>query len=260
MSKLSRAMDGFYGLDELSGGQTALHRLHPIAKTLVTLLFLIAVVSSPRMNLAALCPYCVYIFLYAAVAEIPGRAVFSRALVALPFVLLAGLSNILFDAAPALMLGGLAVSRGVLACLTLMLKTLLCVGSVVLLAATTRQSALFSAMQRLGAPRALTTTCMLCFRYIALLMDETAAMLAAYRLRAPKQKGVAMRDMGPFAGQLILRSYDRAGRVYRAMLLRGFDGGYAVSQARFDTVSGLYLGGMAAALALCRFVLIRVFR
>lgn len=254
MSKLSRAVDGFYGLDELSGLTTAVHRLHPIAKVLVTLLFVIAVVSSPRTDIAALFPYCAYLFLYGAIGEIPARRILARVWPALPFVLLAGLSNILFDTAPGLVLGGLTVSRGVLACFVLMLKTLLSVSGVLLLAATTRSGELFSAMQRLGAPKALTTTCMLCFRYMALLMDETASMLAAYRLRAPMQKGVAMRDMGPFAGQLLIRSYDRAGRVYRAMLCRGFDGGYRVTQRRFDLHSGLYIAYMAIALALVRFV------
>ena len=35
-----------------------------------------------------------------------------------------------------------------------------------------------------------------------------------------------MRDMGIFLGQLILRSFDRAERVYNSMKCRGFDGSY----------------------------------
>jgi cobalt/nickel transport system permease protein len=35
-----------------------------------------------------------------------------------------------------------------------------------------------------------------------------------------------MKDMGTFVGQLVFRSFDRAGRVYAAMRCRGFDGVY----------------------------------
>jgi cobalt/nickel transport system permease protein len=36
--------------------------------------------------------------------------------------------------------------------------------------------------------------------------------------------GIRLRDIGGFLGQLLLRSFDRAGRVYQAMECRGFDG------------------------------------
>ena len=51
-------------------------------------------------------------------------------------------------------------------------------------------------------------------------------MYTAYALRAPGQKGIKMKDMGSFTGQLILRSFDRAERVYQAMKCRGFHGVY----------------------------------
>lgn len=35
-----------------------------------------------------------------------------------------------------------------------------------------------------------------------------------------------MKDLGSFIGQMLLRTYDRAQRVYEAMKLRGFNGEY----------------------------------
>jgi len=40
-----------------------------------------------------------------------------------------------------------------------------------------------------------------------------------------------MRDMGSFAGQLLLRSFDRAERVYNAMKCRGYALGYITGYA-----------------------------
>jgi cobalt/nickel transport system permease protein len=37
-----------------------------------------------------------------------------------------------------------------------------------------------------------------------------------------KRKGIAMKDMGSFTGQLLLRSFDRAERIYNAMKCRGY--------------------------------------
>jgi cobalt/nickel transport system permease protein len=50
--------------------------------------------------------------------------------------------------------------------------------------------------------------------------------MRAYSLRAPMQKGIHRGVWGSFAGQLLLRTFDRAQRVYEAMSIRGFNGEY----------------------------------
>jgi cobalt/nickel transport system permease protein len=57
-------------------------------------------------------------------------------------------------------------------------------------------------------------------------MEEVARTLRAYSLRAPAQKGIHHSVWGSLAGQLILRTFERAQRVYQAMCLRGFTGDY----------------------------------
>ncbi len=51
------------------------------------------------------------------------------------------------------------------------------------------------------------------YRYIAVLMGEASSMYTAYMLRSTERKGLQMRHMGSFVGQLFIRSYDRAERV-----------------------------------------------
>ncbi|MDP4153944.1 MAG: energy-coupling factor transporter transmembrane component T, partial [Bacillota bacterium] len=66
----------------------------------------------------------------------------------------------------------------------------------------------------------------LTYRYITVMMEEVASILRAYAMRAPRQKGVHHSVWGSLSGQLILRTYGRAERVYDAMCLRGFNGEY----------------------------------
>ena len=84
-------------LEQLSAGRSAVHALHPLAKLLVTLVFLIAVVSFDRYALGRLVPFVFYPVILMAVAEIPYGLILKRTLVALPFGLFAGLSNVFFD-------------------------------------------------------------------------------------------------------------------------------------------------------------------
>jgi cobalt/nickel transport system permease protein len=47
-------------------------------------------------------------------------------------------------------------------------------------------------------------------------------MYIAYSLRGPRRRGIAFADMGPFVGQLLLKIFDRADRIYNAMKCRGY--------------------------------------
>jgi cobalt/nickel transport system permease protein len=60
------------------------------------------------------------------------------------------------------------------------------------------------------------------YRYIGVLLHEAYSMSVAYSLRSPGGKGISVRDTGSFAGQLLIRSFDRADRVYNAMKCRGY--------------------------------------
>ena len=88
--------------------------------------------------------------------------------------------------------------------------------------ATTGIDRLAVAMRMLKIPKIFVLQLLLTYRYITVLMEEFQRMTQAYSLRAPGQKGIGKNNWGSFAGQLILRTFDRAERVYQAMLLRGF--------------------------------------
>lgn len=224
MQKAAGAMDEMLALEELASRDTFVHRLHPSAKLLATSVYLVCVISVGRLDFPAL-----------------------------PFVLFAGLSNVIFESAPYIALHGIVISRGIISLVVLIEKAVLTVGAVLILMATTRAERLFSCLRGLKVPKAFITVLMLSARYLSLLMEEAGRMARAYRLRSSDAKGIRMKDMGSFVGQLLLRSFDRAERVYSAMKLRGYDGDFPTGSARrMDAASVCFALAAGAAAVLFR--------
>ena len=99
MQKITKTMDAFFSLEELAKKNTPVHALHPASKLTVTLVFILCVISSGRYDVAGLTVYFFYPALLTALGELPIRSILTRTLPALPFVLFAGVSNILFERA-----------------------------------------------------------------------------------------------------------------------------------------------------------------
>jgi len=211
-----------YALEQLAAGSTCIHRLNPLVKLLAAAVFIATVVSFNRYALGRLTPYIFYPALLMAISETPYTMLFKRFLIALPFCLFAGISNIIFDRNTALIIGGLTISRGVISFFSILFKTWLCVMAVLILVSVTRFSELTNEMRRLRLPQIFITMFELTYRYIGVLLNEAYSMSTAYSLRSLNRKGIEMRDMGSFAGQLLIRSFDRAERVYNAMKCKGY--------------------------------------
>jgi len=211
-----------YALERLSNGKSCVHRLHPAAKLSTTVFFIITVASFSRYAIGQLVPYVFYPTLMMALSETPYTMLLKRFLIALPFCLFAGITNIIFDQATAFTICGVVVSYGTVSLFTLLFKTYLCVMSVLLLVSVTPFAEITDTMRRLKIPAVFVSMFEMTYRYIGVLLAEAYSMRTAYTLRSAGGKGIAIKDMGGFVGQLLLRSIDRADRIYNAMKCRGY--------------------------------------
>ena len=211
-----------YALELLSSGDTCIHRVHPLAKLLASAVFIVTVVSFGKYDVARLAPYFFYPMLLMALSGTPHSMLYKRLLLALPFCLFIGISNVALDRATAFNIGGVAVSYGAVSLVSLLCKAYLCVMAALLLISVTRLRCLANELARLGVPNVLIVMLEVTYRYIGILINEAHSMHMAYSLRAPRKRGVAFGDMGPFIGQLLLKSFDRADRIYNAMKCRGY--------------------------------------
>jgi cobalt/nickel transport system permease protein len=94
--------------------------------------------------------------------------------------------------------------------------------AVLVLISVTPFQEIVNSMRWLRMPHIFVIVFEMTYRYIGVLFEEAYSMYVAYSLRSADAKGIAMRDMGSFAGQLLIRSFARADRVYNAMKCRGY--------------------------------------
>ena len=238
-------------MDDLAAERSPLHRLHPLCKLLITAVYIVTLVSFPKYALFPLIVMALYPVLLFQIADIPLRLCFHKLRFILPLVCAVGLVNPFLDHTPLFLLGSLTVTGGVVSMLTLMGKGVLALTASFLLIATTPIDTLCAALRKLHVPAVLTTLLLLTYRYIGLMLEEVSVMSQAYALRAPGQKGIHISAWGSFLGQLLLRSIDRAGELYHAMLLRGFQGNFFYAEVPPCKASGVVATAACIAAILC---------
>ena len=150
------------------------------------------------------------LILIAAVSRIPAGFLLKRLLLLEPFVL--GVAVLaLFQP------GGRWVF------LTIVLKSTLCLFTMILLSNTTPFSELLIVLQRLHVPALLVTTLALMYRYLFVLFDEAQRMQRARASRTfTRARAQLWKSLATVAGVLFIRTSERAERIYAAMCARGW--------------------------------------
>ena len=225
------AIHKFRALEDFSRETSAYHRLNPVIKLLLTLFYIGVVTSFGKYDLTGFFPMLLYPFALFLATGFPFWFFAKRVLAVQSFVLMIGVWYPLLDR-QAVDIGGLSLSRGWIALLCLLLKSVAAVTAVLLLVASTGMDSIGAALRALCLPKIFVLQLLLTYRYISVLLQETARLQLAYALKAPGRKGVHIRAWGPLAGQMLLRAFDKAGRVYEAMRLRGFHGEYITGKSR----------------------------
>ena len=235
-------------------GRSAVHRLPAEVKIVAAVLGAICVVATPREAFGVFAGHLLVLAAVWAVARIPPGWILRRAVIELPFVVLAVLLPFT-GPGPRIDVLGLALSEpGLLGAWNIVVKGTLGVLISLTLAATTPLRDLLSGMQRLHAPALVVTIATLMLRYVDLIVAEAGRMRRARLARGhdPRflwQVGATARGVGA----LFIRAYERGERVHLAMLSRGFDGALPHdaegAPSRRQWVAGLAPAGVAVLLA-----------
>ena len=149
----------------------------------------------------------------AALAQISPATLVFRAAGALPFVVVPTLLRLLAGTLDLHVVAWMA-TRGYLAAMV-----------ATLLVSVTPFPDLLAGASALGVPDLVVQTIALIYRYLVVLRERAGALAASARARgygprSPRRVAVG----GSMLGALLLRSLDRAERVHRAMLARGYTG------------------------------------
>lgn len=250
MSKLENAL---ISLNSLS--RPSVRRTSATAVLLVTLVYLVAVLSVPLYEPERIIWLAVYPVVQSEVSGIGFGRVFVRSLWVLPLIMLIGVFNPVLDTQTAFTVGSVAVSRGWVSFFSIALRGLMALQAVLLLAMTTGFYDMCGALRRIGCPRVLVTQLQFTYRYMAVIVEEALWMDRARKARGFGRDSYPLRMWGRMIGQLLLRSYERASRVHRAMLARGFDGTMPLSSPRkMGAGQWLFVGGWTAVILFLRIV------
>jgi len=254
MNRVSNALLNLRQMDDLACKDTPIHRIHPLAKIVVTLAFLVTVVSFGKYDISGLLGLVFFPVILMALSELPGKVMLKRLLVLEPIVVGIGLFSPFFDPREMIFFG-LTISAGWATFLSILIKGTLTISAGLLLIATTGIDRVAEGLRMLKIPKILVLQILLTYRYILVLIEELSRMTRAYFLRAPSDHGIRRDAWGSFAGQLLLRTYDRAQRIYISMSLRGFTGEYHCGKNRpMRGGDWVYLLGWCGFFALARWM------
>ncbi|MBF0253093.1 MAG: cobalt ECF transporter T component CbiQ [Candidatus Omnitrophica bacterium] len=211
-------------MDTLAEGNSFLHRLDPRTKVITTLLFIMAVVSYDKNTVFAFIPFFIYPIFLISAGGIPFGYLLKKVLIVSPFAILLGIFNPIINREVVVHIGTIGISGGWISFISILLRFVLTVTSALLLVSLTGFNNVCEALTKFGVPRPFVQQLLFFYRYIFVLTDEAQRMERARDVRSFNRRGLNYRTFISLVGQLLLRTLDRAERIYRAMCCRGFDG------------------------------------
>lgn len=224
-------------LDRYIDHPSRVHALDARVKLLLTFGFILAVATLPPGAWLGLAGFTAMLWWAICQARIGLGTLLTRAIVALPFALVA--ISVVFTRTgvplfqvPLGITTLTATDTGLILFTTIVFKSWLSVQAALLLTATTHFVDMLRALQALRLPTILVSILGFTYRYLFVLIDEAQRLLRARECRSaelPDRRSggsIAWRAtvVGRMVGTLFLRSYERSERIYVAMLSRGFDG------------------------------------
>ncbi|MBC7189582.1 cobalt ECF transporter T component CbiQ [Thermodesulfovibrio yellowstonii] len=213
-------------LEEFSEGNSFLHKADPRVKILVFALFSILCAISSGIKTPML--YLFYSLTLLLITRIKAKPLISRLLAANFFIAFIWLFIPLsYTGNPYITLGFITISHeGINYALSITIKCNAIIIATITLLSTSSVFSLAHAMLHLKMPKKLVTVFFLFYRYITVIHEEYLKIKRAVALRGfiPKTNLHTYKTYAYIVGGMLIKSYERAEEIYRAMLCRGFQG------------------------------------
>jgi cobalt/nickel transport system permease protein len=212
--------------EPFSEGNSLIHRLDPRGKIIAAGLFavMVAVAKSMPAVLAGL----VLSLICLALARLPLKKVMLRLLMVNSFVFfLWVVLPLTYPGDAVLTFGPLSASRqGLIFTALITLKSNAIIIALMALVATVPVVTQGQAMHEMRFPDKLCHLLLFTYRYLYVFEQEFHRLVQAMKIRGfqPRTDLHTYRSYAYLAAMLLVRSYDRADRVFQAMLCRGFHG------------------------------------
>lgn len=230
MENITKSLYDLRRLDEWSDKKTIIHDINPLVKLIITIVFLVITISFDKYEINRLIPLIIYPVIMMSLSELPFVDTLKRLAITAPLVIGLGIFNPIFDTKPLIILPFIQISGGWISFLSVVIKCVLTVLAAIILIGTTGIMGIASALRSMNVPKIFVMQILLTYRYIHVLIEEVASIVRAYSLRSPKEKGINIKVCGSLAGQLLIRTMERAQNIYVSMRCRGFNGDFNIGK------------------------------
>jgi cobalt/nickel transport system permease protein len=197
-------------LDRYSRLVSPIHGLSILSKFVSTIVLLILIVTLPVAFYGIFAGLLLLLCIVAIVSRIPLLFLLKRMALLEVFVLMVSLLSLLQP-------------HGILMFFRLVLKSSLCLFTIVLFSNTTPFAKLLEALSKWRVPTLLITLLALMYRYLFVLIDEMERMQRARTSRTfVRKRALLWRSLATIMSQLFIRSTGRAEKIFAAMCSRGW--------------------------------------
>ena len=231
-------------------GQSRVHELRPQCKLAATILFIFAVVITPREAFWAFAAYVILLAGVARTGRVPLRTLARRLRFEVPFVAFAFFLPLVGQGRRIEVLGVSLSVAGLWGAWNILIKGTLGVAATALLGATTSMPDLLVGLERLRVPRVFVAIAGSMMRYLEVIAGEMQRMKVARQSRGYDPRWMwQSKAVASSAGSLFVRSFERGERVYLAMASRGYDGSLPALEehgaSRLQWLAALTVPGLA---------------
>lgn len=222
---------------------------------IVTIIYMTAILSISVYEPQKLIWLGAYPIVASEILGIGYWSVFKKSLWIIPLVALVGMFNPVIDTATAFTVGDLNISNGWVSFFSILLRGLLSLQALVILISKAGFIELFNSLRRIGCPNILVTQLQLTYRYTGVIIEEGINMKRSIAARGYGKKSYPLSMWSRFIGLLLIRSFNRASRVNKAMKARGFNGTFHTGRvSNWNTQSWLWLLSWTTIIIFLRFI------
>ncbi len=200
--------------DHYSSLNSPIHNIPAGLKIIFTIILVIILTILPGSYISFVSlPILILLITILIISGVPIKNAVKRTLVILPLVL------------PVIILNSIFMESGLKHSLILSIRSFLSIFSLILLVSVTRFSDIMKTLSSWHFPRIMIMILSFMYRYFFLLTGEMEKMVRAVKMRSGGSRGFGLiRIYSQVLAILFIKSYERAERVYQAMLMRGYNG------------------------------------
>lgn len=219
------------------------------------IVFILFVISVSKFDITAVVMYSAFPLFAIVALRLPVKVILSRLLLLSPFILIMAAANPLIDQKVFMTLGRFNISAGFISGMVIIAKSLVTITAVIVFSFCVPFYLFCRVLRSFRVPDVFVTQLMLLHRYSFLLAGEALALQKARNLRSFGKKGKDLFTTAKLIGSLLIRTTNRADRIYRAMVARGFDGEVdKKNHIRFRVAEWSIIAGVVTTLTVIRII------